>query len=98
MSNKDHHGQDEGRQSLDAASAQRAENGLGAGKEQTLPAMDQNNASRDEKVAGIVAQTRADFASESADRIAEVLGQRFEQAGVQVSPEEVARYAANISH
>lgn len=97
MSNENHHGQDEGRQSLDAGTAQRAQDGLGAGREQTLPAMDQNNASGDEKVAGIVAQTRADFASESADRIAEVLGQRFEQAGVQVSEDEVARYAADIS-
>ncbi len=59
--------------------------------------MDQNNASGDEKVAGILAQTRADFGGESAGRIAEVLAQRFEQAGVQVSEDEVAGYAADIS-
>ena len=78
----DHHGQDAGRDTLSAGEAQRESGGLGTEGEQNLPAMSQNNASTDDKVEGIVAQTRVDVGGESLERIAEVLHQRLEQSGI----------------
>ena len=58
----DHHGQDEGRDTLTVGEAQRQEGGLGTEQEQRLPAMSQNDASAIDKVSGIAAQTRLDQA------------------------------------
>lgn len=93
----DHHGQDEGRDTLTAGQAQREPGGLGAEQEQRLPAMSQNDASAVDKVAGIVAQTRADVATEPVERIAEVLHQRLDQAGVNLPDDEVDELARQIS-
>jgi hypothetical protein len=93
----DHHGQDEGRETLTASEAQRTKGGLGSEQEQRLPAMAQNDATSVDKVAGIVAQTRQDIGSESVDRIAEVLTQRLEQSGVPLPESEVRELAHQIS-
>lgn len=93
----DHHGQDDGRQTLAAGEAQRSAGGLDAEQEQRLPAMAQNNASDLEKVTGIVVQTRADVGTEPVDRIAEVLRQRLEQAGVDVPDADIHELARQVS-
>lgn len=93
----DHHGQDEGRDTLTVGQAQRTPGGLGSEQEQRLPAMSQNDASAIDKVAGIVAQTRQDIGSESVDRIAEVLTQRFGQSGVDLPENEVRELAQQIA-
>lgn len=86
----DHHGQDGGRDTLTASEAQRAR---GDAREQALPAMSQNNASDDDKIAGIVAQTRQDVAHLGRDRVVEVLTQRLEQSGVVVPAEDIEELA-----
>ncbi len=93
----DHHGQDEGRDTLSAGEAQRTPGALGSEQEQRLPAMSQNDASSVDKVAGIAAQTRADVGSEPAERVEEVLRQRLEQSGVALPPDEVAELARQIT-
>ncbi|MFE7846227.1 hypothetical protein ACFUTX_13655 [Microbacterium sp. NPDC057407] len=94
---RDHHGQDEGRDTLTVSEAQRTKNGLGSEQEQRLPAMAQNDASAVDKVAGIVAQTRQDLGSESVDRVAQVLAQRFDQSGVSLPESEVRELAQQIA-
>lgn len=93
----DHHGHDEGRDTLTASEAQQTPGALGAEQEQRLPAMDQNNASDLEKVAGIVAQTRQDIGTESLERIEEVLHQRLEQAGIDLPDGDVRELAHQVS-
>lgn len=90
----DHHGQDEGRDTLTASQSQRD---LSGAQEQRLPAMAQNNASEVDKVAGIVAQTRNDLGTEPHDRIVEVLHQRLEQSGIQLPDDEVSELARQVS-
>lgn len=92
-----HHGQDAGRDTMMASQAQDATGGLGAEQEQRLPAMAQNNASNLEKVAGIVAQTRADVATMPFDRIVEVLRERLSQAGVELPDSDVQELARQVS-
>lgn len=65
--------------------------------EQNEPLLEQNVASDADKVDGIVAQTRADVPHESLDRIAEILTQRFSDAGVSVSDEEIAHLAQRVT-
>lgn len=60
---------------------------------QTEPAMDMNETSTSEKIDGIVVQTRADHAADGHDRIVEVLKQRLDQAGIEMSDDEIARLA-----
>lgn len=93
----DHHGQDEGRGTLSAGEAQRMPGGLGSEQEQRLPAMAQNDAPTGDKVAGIVAQTRADVSTEPLDRIVSVLGQRLEQAGIDLPDAEIEDLARQVS-
>ena len=93
----DHHGQDEGRDTLTAGEAQRTPGGLGTEQEQRLPAMSQNDASEIDKVAGIVAQTRADVGTEPVERIAEVLRQRLEQSGIDLPEDEIEELAHQVS-
>ena len=94
---QDHHGQDEGRDTLTVGEAQRQEGGLGTEQEQRLPAMSQNDASAIDKVAGIAAQTRADVGTEPVGRIAEVLQQRLDQAGVDLPAADVDELANQIA-
>lgn len=93
----DHHGQDEGRTTLTAGEAQRVSGGLGTAQAQRLPAMSQNDATAIDKVSGIVAQTRADVGTMPEKRIAQVLGQRLEQAGVPLPDADVEELARQIS-
>lgn len=92
-----HHGQDEGRETMTAGQAQHESGGLGTEQEQRLPAMAQNNASNLEKVTGIVAQTRADVATEPLDRIVEVLRQRLTEAGVELPDGDIRELARQVS-
>jgi hypothetical protein len=61
------------------------------------PAMDVSEAPREDKIAGIAAQTRVDVGAEGAERIAEVLRQRFADAGIDVSDTERADLADRIA-
>ncbi|MFF2632986.1 hypothetical protein ACFVR6_08935 [Microbacterium sp. NPDC058021] len=91
----DHHGQDEGRDTLTVSETQQRD--LSDAQEQRLPAMSQNNAPEVDKVAGIVAQTRSDVATEPHERIVEVLHQRLEQAGIHLPDDEVSELARQVS-
>ena len=81
----DHHGQDGGRETVSVGEAQRE---MAGDAEQDLPAMSQNNATDDEKLAGIRAQTRADLPGADADAIVERLRQRAEQSGILLTDEQ----------
>lgn len=89
----DHHGQDGGRDTLTVGEAQRA---AGDADTQSRPAMSQNNASDAEKVDGIIAQTRVDVAQLGHERVVQVLRQRFEQTGIEVSDADVEEYARRV--
>ncbi|MGX1703061.1 hypothetical protein [Microbacterium sp. NPDC055357] len=93
----DHHGQDGTRDTLTAGEAQREGGALGSEQTQNLPAMDQNNASEVEKVAGILAQTRSDVSQPPRERVVEVLHQRLEQAGIALPDAEVEELADQIT-
>ncbi|MDO8383319.1 MAG: hypothetical protein Q7T17_10115 [Microbacterium sp.] len=60
---------------------------------QTEPAMDMNDTSTAEKIDGIVVQTRADQAVVGQDRMFEILKQRLDQAGIEMSDDEIAKLA-----
>lgn len=91
----DHHGQDGGRDTLTAGEAQRA-GGLGAGDTQDLPAMSQNNATAQEKIDGIVLQSRQDVAAGTQESVEEMLRGRLDDAGLDVSDELVAELAERV--
>jgi len=91
---RDHQGQDGGRDTLTAGQAQHEMAGQAT---QDVPAMSQNNATQDDKVDGIVAQTRVDVGGEPLDRIADVLHQRLEQAGISLSDDEIAALAERVA-
>jgi hypothetical protein len=93
----DHHGQDEGRDTRSVGEAQRTPGGLGTEQEQRLPGMAQNDAPPIDKVAGIVVQTRADVGTEPLDRIAQVLRQRFDQAGFDLTDTDIEELARQVS-
>lgn len=63
---------------------------------QDAPLLDQNEASDEERIEGIVAQTRSDLRGAPIARIERVLTQRFAQVGVEVDPERTAHLAAEI--
>jgi len=60
---------------------------------QTEPAMDMNDTSTAEKIDGIVVQTRADQAVVGQDRMFEILKQRLDQAGIEMSDDEIVQLA-----
>lgn len=60
-------------------------------------AMDVDVASEDDKVAGIVAQTRQDVGGESAERIADVLAQRFTDAGIAIDDARLRQLAGEVA-
>ena len=63
------------------------------GGSQDAPLLAQNQTSTSEQVDGIVAQTRADLGDESSARFAEVLRQRFSDAGMTLTDEQIADLA-----
>jgi len=56
-----------------------------------------NEAANVERVEGIVAQTRADVAAGHVTNVAEALRQRFDDAGIAVSPEQLEQLASEVS-
>lgn len=88
----DHHGQDGGRDTLSVGDAQRDAAGA---TEQSAPAMSQNNATDDEKLAGILSQTRADLPDADADAHMERVQQRAEQSGIPLTPEQARSLVAD---
>lgn len=60
---------------------------------QNEPLLEQNDASTQEQLDGIAAQTRADLGDESQDRYQEVLRQRLADSGIQISDDEVSALA-----
>jgi len=93
-SGHDHHGHDDGRDTLTAGESQHE---LSGADEQALPAMSQNNADDIDKLSGIVAQTRADLPDAPIERIVELLQKRTEQAGLNLGQEELAALAAHLA-
>lgn len=65
---------------------------------QDEPALDQNDASNEDKIAGIVAQTRADVGDQDVTRIADVLAQRFDETGVEIDADRTVALAAEIAN
>lgn len=58
------------------------------------PQPEREVAGDEERIAGIVAQTRADVGHQGVERVAEVLRQRFAESGIDVAPERVTALAA----
>jgi hypothetical protein len=56
-----------------------------------------DDAANTERVDGIVAQTRGDVASGHVTNVAEALRQRFDDAGIAVSAEQLEQLASEIS-
>jgi hypothetical protein len=68
-----------------------------SGSTQDAPAMDMHDASDEDRIAGIVAQTRADVGDASDERIADVLRQRFSDIGLEVGDDRVRALAAEVA-
>lgn len=64
---------------------------------QDEPAMDMHETAVEDKVAGIEAQTRVDVGGEGVERIADVLRQRFTDAGIVMSDEDRVALAERIA-
>lgn len=64
---------------------------------QDEPAMDMHDTTDEERVSGIVAQTRADVGDASEERIADVLRQRFTETGTDVGDDRIRALAAEIA-
>ena len=60
---------------------------------QDEPVLEQNNATTQEKLDGIAAQTRVDLGEESHDRYEEVLRQRLNDSDIQLTDEDVSKLA-----
>jgi|GEM_PF-1450171 len=54
------------------------------------------DAGRDEKIAGVVEQVRADAQLRDSEDVAQLLRQRFDETGLQVSDEEFGRHLDGI--
>ena len=89
----DHHGRDGGRETLTVGESQRE---TADDQEQNLPAMSQNNASDQEKIGGIVAQTRVDVGDQDDARIADVLRQRLDQSGIATTDDELGQLTRRV--
>ena len=64
---------------------------------QDEPIMDgSTEAGRDEKVAGVVEQVRADAQLRDSEEVERLLRQRFDETGLEVSDEEFARHLADV--
>ena len=64
---------------------------------QDEPVLAQNNASTQDKLDGIAAQTRVDLGDESHDRYEEVLRQRLDDSDIQLTDDEVSDLARRSS-
>jgi hypothetical protein len=64
---------------------------------QDEPVLEQNAATTQEQIDGIIAQTRADLGGESNDRYAEVLNQRLTDAGIQITDEDLQKLAGRAT-
>jgi hypothetical protein len=64
---------------------------------QDEPVLAQNNATTQEKLDGIAAQTRVDLGDESHDRYEEVLRQRLNDSDIQLSDDDVSKLARRSS-
>jgi hypothetical protein len=67
------------------------------GATQDEPIMDQHVATDEDKIEGIVAQTRIDVGDKPLERIADVLRQRFHDAGLDVDDDRTAELAERVS-
>ena len=65
---------------------------------QNAPVQDMHHATDEDKIAGIVAQTRQDVGDKDESRIADVLRQRFTETGVHVADDRIAALAAEVSN
>ncbi|MDN4598348.1 hypothetical protein [Leifsonia virtsii] len=64
---------------------------------QDEPIMDGSlDAGHDEKVAGVVEQVRADAQLRDSEEVAQLLRQRLDETGLQVSDDEFARHVDDI--
>lgn len=61
------------------------------------PAMSQNNATDEDKLQGIVSQTRADLAGADAARVLHALRERIAQAGLTLEPDREVEIADQIA-
>ena len=64
---------------------------------QDEPVLEQNDASIQDKLDGIAAQTRVDLGDESQDRYEDVLRQRLSDSGIQITDDEVSKLARRAS-
>lgn len=64
---------------------------------QDEPVMDQHIATRQDKVDGIIAQTRVDVRGLPIERVIDVLRQRFDDAAIGTDDEELARLAEQVN-
>ncbi|MEV7693689.1 hypothetical protein AB0N73_10215 [Microbacterium sp. NPDC089189] len=63
---------------------------------QDAPVMDVHTATDEEKIDGIVDQTRVDVGDKPHARVVDVLNQRFADAGLEVAPDDVAALADRV--
>jgi hypothetical protein len=72
--------------------------GVAPGEEvQDEPVLAQNNATTQEKLDGIAAQTRVDLGDESQERYEEVLRQRLRDSEIQLTDDEISHLARRSS-
>ncbi len=64
--------------------------------EQNEPKLEQNAATDEQRLAGIVAQTRADVGEDDEARVLSMLRQRTAEAGLEVSDAQLADLAAQV--
>jgi len=65
--------------------------------EQSEPRMDMHLTDDEARIAGVVAQTRADVGDKSEERIAEVLRQRSREVGLDLGDDRIRALAAEIA-
>lgn len=80
-----------------AATASDGPNASPGSTTQDEPTMDMHVASNEDKVHGIVLQTRQDVGGESEERIIEVLRQRIAETGVDVSDDRLPELAREVA-
>lgn len=80
------------------AQAPGSSGGTGDGRNtQDAPAMDMHGTTTEDRITGIVAQTRSDVGDAPPERIADVLRQRFADTGIDVGDDRVRALAAEIA-
>ncbi|WZH38959.1 MAG: hypothetical protein PIR02_09880 [Microbacterium enclense] len=65
--------------------------------EQNEPAMDLHATDDEARIAGVVAQTRADVGGKSDERVADVLRQRFADIGLDLGDDRIRALAAEVN-